>query len=195
MDGREMYMPACVDGRGCGKIIRQTDHVFAWRETMKLASTAFSNGASIPLKHTGDGQDLSPPLSWSGAPAEAKSFALICDDPDAPSPKRPAAEPWVHWVIFNIPADRLVLPEGVQRAPEPGELPGVRQGRNSWPKNHLGYRGPAPPPASGKHRYFFKIYALDAMLALHGGATKQELLKAMSGCILDEAQTYGTYER
>lgn len=88
-----------------------------------------------------------------------------------------------------------MLPDGIERVPEPTEVPGALQGRTSWPKNNLGYRGPAPPPTSGKHRYFFKVYALDAMLALRSGATKQELLQAMTGRILAEAHTYGTYER
>jgi Raf kinase inhibitor-like YbhB/YbcL family protein len=162
---------------------------------MKLTSSGFENGTSLDARYTIDGQDVSPPLSWAEAPIGTKSFALICDDPDAPNPQRPAAEPWVHWVIFNIPAGWTELPSGIGHAFEPNEVPGARQGQNSWPSNNIGYRGPAPPPGSGQHRYFFKTYALDTMLELKAGATKQQLLEAMSGHVLAEGQLIGTYER
>src|SRR5438128_2167054 len=120
---------------------------------MRLVSTAFLEGSPIPRKHTGDGSDVSPPLEWSDVPEGTKSLALICDDPDAPRGT------WVHWVVFNIPAERKDLPEA---QPPRGSLPsGARQGKNDFGK--LGYGGPAPPPGK-PHRYMFKLYALDTTL-------------------------------
>lgn len=165
------------------------------RETMKLTSSQFDHGAKIPAAFTVEGQDISPPLAWSDVPAQTRSFALICDDPDAPSPQRPAREPWVHWVLFNIPADSTALTQAISPTSEPAEVKGARQGKNSWPDDNIGYRGPAPPPGSGRHRYFFKLYALDTSLDLPAGATKQQLLAAMSGHLLGEGQLMGTYER
>lgn len=162
---------------------------------MKLTSNSFANAARIDLRHTCEGDDLSPPLVWSGVPNGTKSFALICEDPDAPSAKKPAAEPWVHWIIFNIPADRVELPMGLERKLELVELGTARQGKNSWPSDNVGYRGPAPPPGSGPHRYFFKLYALDCALNLKAGTTKADLVKAMSGHVLAEGELYGTFER
>ena len=164
-------------------------------KSMKVVSSGFEDNATLDVKFSVEGADISPPLAWSEVPAETKSFALICDDPDAPSPRRPAAEPWVHWVIFNIPPDRSELPEGIGNTLRPEALPEASQGKNSWPNDNVGYRGPAPPPGSGPHRYFFKIYALDAMLNLEAGATKQQLLEAMSGHVVAEAQLVGIYER
>jgi Raf kinase inhibitor-like YbhB/YbcL family protein len=162
---------------------------------MKLASTSFTTGAPIPSKHSADGEDVSPPLSWSGVPTQTQSFAIVCEDPDAPSPSKPAIEPWVHWVIFNIPPSCTSLPANVERRAEVKEAPGARQGQNSWSKDNLGYRGPAPPPGSGKHRYVFKLYALDALLKAPAEVTAKALRKAMSGHILGEAQVHGTFER
>lgn len=176
-------------GRGDTAEIRQGGH------PMKLESSGFAQGATIPRQYTADGADRSPPLAWSDVPEGTKSFALICEDPDAPSPRRPAPTPWVHWVIYNIPADRTDLPEGVARHPEVPELGGARQGKNSWPSDNVGYRGPAPPPGSGTHRYFFRIYALDSLLNLPAGATKDELMRAMKGHILGQGECYGTYQR
>ncbi len=148
-----------------------------------LTSAAFSHGAMIPKRYTCDGEDISPPLSWSEPPEKTQSFALIMDDPDAPMGT------WVHWVIYNIPATARSLPEGV---PADGDLPdGSRHGRNSW--RRLGYGGPCPP--SGTHRYFFKLYALDTVLPLAAGATKEELLKAMEGHIVAQAELMGRYAR
>jgi hypothetical protein len=151
---------------------------------MQLTSPAFEPGATIPQRHTGDGKDVSPSLRWSGAPAGTKSFALICDDPDAPRGT------WVHWVLFNLPADQAELAEGVPATPElPG---GAKQGKNDF-GNH-GYGGPAPP--RGKpHRYIFKLYALDTVLELPAGATKQQLEQAMKGHVLAQGQLMGTYSR
>ena len=150
----------------------------------QIKSTAFEHGGNIPKKYTCDGADISPPLSWTSPPEATKSLALICDDPDAP------VSTWVHWVAFNIPADKRMLHKDV---PKNNELPdGTLQGKNSWGK--IGYNGPMPPPGK-PHRYFFKIYALDAVLDISSGATKQELLNAMEGHILAEAQLMGLYKR
>ena len=151
---------------------------------MKLTSTAFENGRPIPVQHTGEGADASPPLQWSGAPAGTRSFALICDDPDAP------AGTWVHWVIYGLPAATQELPEKI--SPAESLISGARQGLNDF--RRIGYGGPLPP--LGKpHRYFFKLYALDAELPLRLRATKQNLLRTMEGHILAEAQMMGTYQR
>jgi len=152
---------------------------------MQVTSTAFQEGQAIPKKYTGDGDDVSPPLQWSGAPAGTKAFALICDDPDAPR-----AEPWVHWVLYDLPGDVHELPEAV---PTSGSSPrGGAQGRNDF--GNPGYGGPAPP--RGKpHRYYFKIYALDAPLGLKAGATKNQVEQAMKGHLLAEGQLMGTYKR
>ena len=160
---------------------------------IQLTSTAFSEAERIPAKYTGDGQDVSPPLSWSGLPEGTRELALICDDPDAPSPRRPAPQPWVHWVLYKIPAGAEGLPEAIAKTPRLDQPAGALQGNNSWPA--VGYGGPGPPPGSGTHRYFFKLYALDTELDLAPGADKGALLEAMSGHILGEAQLMGTYER
>jgi Raf kinase inhibitor-like YbhB/YbcL family protein len=185
---------------GCGSEERQTPEarkstLTESERVMRITSSGFEDNAKLDAKYTVEGQDVSPPISWSDVPPETKSFALICDDPDAPSPRRPGPDPWVHWLIFNIPADLLALPQGIGHEPEPEQVPGARQGVNSWPSDNVGYRGPAPPPGSGTHRYFFKLYALDSMLELGAGATKKQLLEAMSGHILGEGQLVGTYER
>jgi Raf kinase inhibitor-like YbhB/YbcL family protein len=152
--------------------------------TIELTSTAFGEGATIPKLYTGDGKDVSPPLRWAGVPAGTKTFALICDDPDAPRGT------WVHWVLFNLPPEMRELSEGV---PPKEELQdGSRQGTND--AKEIGYGGPAPP--KGKpHRYFFKLYALDTTLELKAGATKDQLLAAMKGHILGEGQLMGQYGR
>ncbi len=151
---------------------------------MNLTSTAFGNGRPIPAKHTGEGADVSPPLSWDGAPAGTKSFALICDDPDAPMGT------WVHWVIYDLPADTRGFPDSVPA--EPTLANGARQGLND--SHHVGYSGPMPPPGR-PHHYFFKLYALDTELTLPPRATKAALLRAMEGHILAEARLMGTYQR
>ncbi len=147
---------------------------------MSVKSAAFDAGKPIPRKYTGEGPDVSPPLTWSGAPKGTKEFALICDDPDAPR-----AEPWVHWVVWRIPGDRAVLAEGTAG--------GVPEGRNDF--GRTGYGGPMPPPGHGTHHYHFKLYALDGPIDLKPGATKKDLLKAMQGHILDQGELIGTYER
>jgi Raf kinase inhibitor-like YbhB/YbcL family protein len=146
---------------------------------MQITSSAFVEGATIPKQFTADGVNVSPALQWSAAPAGTKSLALICDDPDAP---RGA---WMHWVLFNLPADLRELPEDVSA--DVG-----RQGKNDFGK--LGYGGPSPP--KGKpHRYFFKLYALDTVLELPEGSTKAQVEKAMHGHILASAQIMGKYGR
>jgi len=148
-----------------------------------LTSTAFKEGEMIPQKYTADGQNISPPLKWESIPTQTKSFALIADDPDAPMGT------WVHWVIFNIPAVTTELPENV---PTKTTLPdGALQGIND--SHEIGYDGPSPP--SGTHRYYFKLYALDTVLKLSSGITKPELLKAMEGHIVAQAQLMGRYSR
>ena len=151
---------------------------------MKLASNAFREGQAIPTKHTCDGADVSPPLTWTDAPAGTKSFALICDDPDAP------VGTWVHWVIYGLPAAAKELSENVATS---DTLPnGAKQGLNDF--RRVGYGGPCPPPG-GPHRYFFILYALDTEPSLKPRATKQELLRVMEGHILAESQLMGTYRR
>jgi Raf kinase inhibitor-like YbhB/YbcL family protein len=150
--------------------------------------TAFTDGEPIPRRHTGDGEDLSPPLTWTGVPSSVCEFALIMDDPDAPT-----SDPWVHWVIYKIPAAATGLSEGVPPVPKPSFPSGASQGKNSW--KTAGYRGPAPPKGHGVHRYFFKLYALDKTLDLHDGADKDALLNAMTGRIVAEGELMGTYER
>lgn len=155
---------------------------------MKLSSPSFQHGQPIPKQFTGEGADISPPLKWEGAPANTKSLALICDDPDAMSV---AGKVWVHWVIWNIPATATGLPENVEK--KEIVLGGARQGMNSWPR--LGYNGPMPPPGHGVHHYHFKLYALDTVLDLPPRATKSQLEAAMKGHILAETELVGTYER
>ena len=150
---------------------------------MVITSPAFKEGAPIPRRHTCDGDDVSPPLSWTGVPAEAASLALISDDPDAPMGT------WSHWVIYSIPPGETGLPESVP--PERSISSGAKQGTNDFRK--IGYGGPCPP--SGTHRYFFKLYALDAKLKLDPGATKAQLENAMKGHIIAQAQLIGTYKR
>ncbi len=151
---------------------------------LTVTSAAFEPGRPIPVKYTGLGDDLSPPLQWQGAPAATKSFALLCDDPDAPGGT------WVHWVIYNLPPGAPSLSEN---APKSESLPGgAAQGLNSFGK--IGYGGPAPP-AGKAHRYFFKVYALDCLLTPQGRPKKEALLAAMRGHILSQGQLIGTYQR
>lgn len=153
-----------------------------------VESSAFASNAPIPIKYTGDGDDISPPLKWSKLPEGVKELALIADDPDAPTP-----EPWVHWVIYNIPPDAPGLPENVDKSGEPSQPPGARQGKNSFGK--VGYGGPAPPPGHGLHHYHFKVYALREPLEAKAGLTKKELLELMKGRVLAQGELVGTYER
>lgn len=152
--------------------------------SLTLTSSDFLHEANIPSRFTCEGKDESPALQWSGTPAETRSFALIVDDPDAP------VGTWVHWVAFNIPADKHDLAQGIART---ADLPdGTRQGTNDFKR--LGYGGPCPPPGK-PHRYFFKLYALDRTLDLPGGASKAQLLAAMQDHILGQAELMGKYKR
>jgi Raf kinase inhibitor-like YbhB/YbcL family protein len=166
----------------------------AGEPTMKLTvrSSAFDAGKPIPKKHTGEGPDVSPALAWSRAPAGTVEYALIMDDPDAPTP-----EPWVHWVIYKIPPAVSEFREGIPRSEKLTEPAGALQGQNTWPKKdgNIGYRGPMPPPGHGVHHYHFKVYALGKAVTLGPGATKRELLAAIKGQILAEGELIGTYQR
>jgi len=149
----------------------------------QITTTAFRDGSSIPKRFTCDGPDVSPALSWGDPPAGTRSLAIIADDPDAP------AGTWVHWVLYDLPADTRKLPEGVAKD---RELPnGALQGRNDFGK--IGYNGPCPPRGS-EHRYFFKLYALDSRTGLKAGATKSELERAMKGHVLAQAQLVGKFQ-
>lgn len=154
-------------------------------EIMKLESSDFTQGSIIPKRHTCMGENASPHLSWDGAPAGTKSFALIVDDPDAPSGA------WVHWLLYNVPGERRSLPENIESMPQLDD--GILQGRNDF--GQPGYGGPCPPYGHGPHRYVFKLYALDDELPLPPGARKGELERAMKGHILAQAETIGRFER
>lgn len=153
-----------------------------------LKSSAFDHGKPIPKQHTGDGDDSSPPLEWTDPPAGTREFALLVDDPDAPTP-----EPWVHWVLYKLPARTRSLPGGIAPTRSVAAVPGALQGKNTW--GGIGWRGPAPPRGHGVHHYHVKLFALDAPLADAGGLGKRELLAAMQGHVLGEAELVGTYQR
>lgn len=155
--------------------------------TMILRTGAFSEGHDIPSRYTCAGKDISPPLTWQGVPARAKSLVLIVDDPDAPDPRAPQ-QTWVHWVVYNIPPDASGLPEGASTNKLP---PGAEQGVNDW--NRAGYGGPCPPV--GRHRYFHKLYALDTVLT---GITKPDKAKieaAMQGHVIESSTLVGTFAK
>ena len=181
-----------LSAMGCGPGSRPTQTVLAATPvaeqaaqvaSFELTSAAFSPGEPIPEQYTCDGDDISPPLQWSEPPPGTQSCALIADDPDAP------AGTWVHWVLYNLPGQARSLPQALSADPELSD--GSRNGSNSWQR--LGYGGPCPP--SGTHRYFFKLYALDATLDLAAGETKESLLAAMEGHILAQTELMGTYTR
>jgi len=151
--------------------------------TIEIKSPVFNPGGEIPAKYTCDGDDVSPPLEWSGVPVQAKSLALVSDDPDAPGGD------WVHWLAYDIPVSAKGFPAGVGASSD-GPA-GAKHGKNSWGKP--GYGGPCPP--SGTHRYVFKLYALDAPTGLEPGATKEQLRKAMEGHILGRGELIGRYKR
>ena len=155
--------------------------------TMTIASTAFKHEAAVPSRYTCDGSNVSPPLSFSSLPAGTKSLALIVTDPDAPDPKAPKTT-WVHWVVYDIPADVTGLREAI---PSKGLPPGTLEGSNDWGKT--GYGGPCPP--IGRHRYVHTLYALDAVLPELDKPTRAKLLAAMEGHVLQSAELIGTYQR
>ena len=155
---------------------------------MKLTSPAFHQAGTIPFEFTGDGADVSPPLYWSDPPAGTQSFAIICLDPDAPQ-----AEPWVHWLIYNIPSSTMNLSEAIAHTATVSMPAPADQGLNS--NGHIGYNGPLPPLGDGWHRYCFELFALDTETLLPGGATKQQLVEAMKGHVLASAVLQGRYQR
>lgn len=155
---------------------------------LKLKSDSFEHMGEIPLKHTCKGDNISPSLSWENIPLGTKSFVLIADDPDAPNPESPQMT-WVHWLAYDIPAGVNMIPERILSSEE---LPvGGHHGRSDF--NELGYGGPCPP--IGKHRYFFKLYALDTILGIGSGKSKRDLEVAMSGHVLEEAVLIGKYQK
>ena len=162
---------------------KQTTKQEGRKTEMKITSSSFKEGEIIPSKFSCDGEDISPQLSWTDPPENTKCFALISDDPDAPSGD------WVHWVIYNIPSTEAGLAENIPKNKTLDN--GTKQGMSDFRK--IGYGGPCPP--GGTHRYFFKLYALDIMLDKDAGLTKKELLKAIEGHILSEAQLMGKYKR
>lgn len=154
---------------------------------LKVESDAFRPNEAIPREFSGEGKDISPLLRWTKPPEGTKALALVVDDPDA------AGEPWVHWLIYNIPARASVLPVGVAAVTLPPEPAGAAQGRNSW--GRIGWGGPMPPPGGGLHHYQFTLYALDAELALEPGLEKADLLAAIDGHVIEAGELVGTYER
>src|ERR1039458_2244907 len=180
-----LFLPlfACRDARTPGE---EDTSTIEGGSAMSLAvtTTVFSPGGAIPKGCTCDGADASPDLSWFGAPAGVQSFALIADDPDAP------VGTWTHWLVWNIPAQSTGLPKGVPKEETLGN--GTRQGRNDF--RRIGYGGPCPPPGK-PHRYFFKVYALDAKLDVRAGANKDELGRAMKGHVLAQGELMGKYGR
>ena len=155
--------------------------------TLMITSSVFDHNGAIPPRYTCDGEDISPPLAWSGLPPGTQSLVLIVDDPDAPDPAAPKMT-WVHWVLHNLPASSAGLPEQVAVRDLPA---GTMEGLNDWQRT--GYGGPCPP--IGRHRYFHKLYALDTVLPDLGTPTKAQLEQAMAGHVLAQAELIGTYER
>jgi len=174
-----VFLSACAPGQNANQ-----SKEASMTTTFKITSDAFTEGAAIPIKYTCDDADVSPPLKWSDAPAGTKSFALICDDPDAP------AKTWVHWVLYDLPPTVAELAEDLPKGEKLAS--GASQGRSDF--GRLGYGGPCPPPGK-PHRYYFKLYALDATLNLPAGRTKEQLIEAISGHTLAEASLMGTYKR
>ncbi|MCU0959085.1 MAG: YbhB/YbcL family Raf kinase inhibitor-like protein [Pirellulaceae bacterium] len=158
---------------------------------IELTSPDFVAGQPMPRVVTGEGEDRSPHLRWSQPPPGTRELALICDDPDAPSP-----QPWVHWVLYDLAPDVSELPGGLPKAAQLTEPLAARQGKNSWPSGQtIGYRGPLPPPGHGVHHYHFRLYALDTPLDVPPGCTQDELLRRMQGHVLATGELVGTYAR
>jgi hypothetical protein len=154
---------------------------------LTLSSNAFKQNGEIPAHFTCEGDDIAPPLTWQGIPANTRSLVLIVDDPDAPDPQAPQRT-WVHWVLYNLPPDAAGLPEGTTSADLP---PGTAEGVNDW--NRSGYGGPCPP--IGRHRYFHKLYALDTLLPVMTRPTKADVEAAMAGHIIEQTELVGTYAK
>jgi Raf kinase inhibitor-like YbhB/YbcL family protein len=155
--------------------------------TIALESSAFGNNAVIPRKYSGEAENVSPPLSWSGVPAAAAELVLLCEDPDAPFP-----QPYLHWLAYGISPRLTGLEEGVPAVESPG-IGGMKQAKNA--AKEFGYTGPMPPPGHGVHHYHFQLFALDRQLALSGKVEREQLLEAMKGHVLAEGTLVGTYER
>ena len=172
----------------CGLVLMDVNLLHAEEKmTLTLKSSAFDNGGEIPSRYTCEGEDVSPPLVWTGVPETARSLVLIVDDPDAPDPKAPKMI-WVHWVLYNIPPDVSGLPEGIV----PENLPsGMVEGLNDW--NRIGYGGPCPP--IGRHRYFHKLYALDTVLDRMNTPTRVKVEAAMKGHVIAQTELMGTYQK
>jgi len=182
-DSKEKSSPAKTSETDLSEKQQKSEKEGGKKMAVKITSSAFADGQMIPSKYTCDGRDVSPPLQWDGVPETAQSIALICDDPDAPMGT------WVHWVLFNLPADTTKLAEAM--GPDETLANGAKQGTSDF--GRIGYGGPCPP--SGTHRYFFKIYALDSMLDLLAGASKRQLVDAMAGHIIGESRLMGKYKR
>jgi len=188
--GKSMTLQALRVGRGlCIALAAVSTIAFATERnpSMEITSSAFAANADIPAIHTCEGRDQSPPLAWSGVPAGTKSLALIVDDPDAPDPGAPRMT-WVHWVVYNLPPDPTGLAAGASGS---GLPPGAREGLNDWQRT--GYGGPCPP--IGRHRYVFKLYALDTVLPALKPATKTALERAMQGHVLAQSELVGYYRK
>lgn len=155
--------------------------------TLSIRSNGFGHNEMIPSRYTCDGENISPALEWSGIPPAAKSLALVVDDPDAPDPAAPKMT-WVHWVLYNIPATAQGLAENIAAASLPA---GTKEGLNDWGRR--GYGGPCPP--IGRHRYYFKLYALDTVLGDLQEPTREQVEQAIKGHILARAELIGTYQR
>jgi Raf kinase inhibitor-like YbhB/YbcL family protein len=153
--------------------------------TLRMTSPSFDHEGEIPAKHTCEGADVSPSLTWTGIPPDAKSLALVIDDPDAPDPRAPKTT-WVHWVVYDLPPTITGLPEGTRELPA-----GAREGRNDW--KTTGYRGPCPPV--GRHRYLHKLFALDVVLPDLGQPDEAALARAMKGHVLAQTTLLGTYAK
>jgi len=178
---------AAKDSASASVAVTSTDSAESYPVTLKITSSAFQPGALIPSQYTCEGKDVSPPLAWSGVPNNAKSLAMIVDDPDAPDPAKPRRV-YVHWVVYNIPAQVVSLPENASKSGLPA---GASQGKNDWDKAEYG--GPCPP--IGRHRYFFKLYALDTILTGLKDGTKADVERAMKGHIVDSGELMGTYQK
>lgn len=181
---------ACLWPTGCGQTDAKDDKDDPKGSppvTIKLTSTSFEAGKPLPKKCTGQGDDISPQLAWTDLPEGTKELAIICDDPDAPR-----TEPWVHWVLAKIPADAGKLAEGASSAKTGKHPEGMTDGKNDF--KTIGYQGPMPPPGK-EHRYFFRIYALDAAITVPAEPTKADVLKAMEGHVLATGELMGTYKR
>lgn len=154
---------------------------------LQISSPRFEDGRRIPIAYTCEGDDLPPPLHWEGEPPGTKSFALVVEDPDAPDPRHPQ-KTWAHWVLYNLPPNFHDIAESLL----PGGLPaGAREGLNDWKR--VGYGGPCPP--IGRHRYIYRVYALDTVLPDLGKVTREQLLRAMEDHVLAQAELVGTYEK